>query len=206
MFWNDATSNSAGTGILIALPDYKIWQNYQCGYGRLQILSIEINSKKFLIINLYNHNNENEQVDLLVSLNDALAHFGMIDDHTFVISGDFNFIYDTSLDARGGNPTLKLRSLAQITKICDKYDLCDIFRIRHPDSKRFTFRTKNWKIHRRVDHFLVSNIAQETVHAVCILPSVRSDHSPILLSIINWFCKTRCKEEKTNQKKYWKEI
>ena len=59
MFWNDATSNSAGTGILIALPDYKILQNYQCGYGRLQILSIEINSKKLLIINLYNHNNEN---------------------------------------------------------------------------------------------------------------------------------------------------
>ena len=47
MLWNDATSNSAGTGILIALPDYKILQNYQCGYGRLQILSIEINSNKF---------------------------------------------------------------------------------------------------------------------------------------------------------------
>ena len=124
MLWNDATSNSAGTGILIALPDYKILQNYQCGSGRLQILSIEINSKKFLIINLYNHNNGNGQVDLLVSLNDALAHFGVIDDHTIVISGDFNLIYDTSLDARGGNPTLKLRSLAQITKICDKYDLC----------------------------------------------------------------------------------
>ena len=122
-------------------------------------------------------------MDLLVSLNDALANFGVIDDHTIVISGYFNFIYDTSLDARGGNPTLKLRSLAQITKICEKYDLCDIFRIRHPDSKRFTFRTKNGKIHRRLDHFLVSNIAQETVHAVCILPSVKSDHSPILLSI-----------------------
>ena len=54
--------------------------------------------------------------------------------------------------------------------------------IRHLKHKRFTFRTTNGNIHRRLDHFLISNIIQESIKSVSVLPSIRSDHSPILLT------------------------
>ena len=39
---------------------------------------------------------------------------------------------DKTLDAQGGTPLLKLSSIAEITKIAEKHDLCDIFRIKTP--------------------------------------------------------------------------
>ena len=183
-FFNDATSNSAGVAILLNIEkEYKVLKYFQDNLGRIQILSIICDENKFLIVNVYNHNQENDQVELLKKMNDALDTFGDLTDHDIIVSGDFNFIYDANLDAKGGNPSLKLRSLAKVTEICEKYDLCDIFRVRHPLSKRFTFRTNNRNINRRLDHFLISNVMQESVRSVTILPSVRSDHSPILLSL-----------------------
>ena len=187
IYFNDNTSNSAGVAILIDLKrDYEILKYFQDDQGRIQILSIIIDDQNFLIINIYNHNLENEQVQLLENMNDALDNFGDLNNYKIIMSGDLNFIYDRNLDATGGNPTMKLRSLAKITKICEEYDLCDIFRIRHPTHKRFTFRTINGNIHRRLDHFLISNIIQESVKSVSVLPSVRSDHSPILLIFKNF--------------------
>ena len=58
-------------------------------------------------------------------MNDALDNF-YIFDHSIIMSGDFNFIYVTNLDSLGGTPTLKLESLAEITKIREQYDLCDM--------------------------------------------------------------------------------
>jgi exodeoxyribonuclease-3 len=183
-YFNDGTSNSAGVAVLFTLQsNYEVVIYFNDKNGCLQILSIILEGAKLLVVNIYNYNHEKEQVDLLVSLNDALDNFDYSDDHKIILAGDFNFIYDLSLDSRGGNPSLKLKSLAEITRIREKLDLCDIFRVRFPNSKRYTFRTKNGKICRQLDHFLISNEMQECVSAVGILPSIRSDHSPIILSL-----------------------
>ena len=185
-YFNDATSNSAGVAIILAFNrDYEILKYYQDEQGRLQIMSIAFDNNKYLVINIYNYNKEHEQVDLLVKLDDALENFGIFDDHKIILSGDFNFVYDLKLDTLGGNPTLKLNSLTQIAKMCEKLDLCDIFRVRYPTSRGFTFRIKNINICRRLDHILISNASQESVRSVKVLPSVKSDHSPILVSFKN---------------------
>ena len=44
--------------------------------------------------------------------------------------GDFNFLFDSKLDAEGGNPTTKKKSLAKLTELKKSYDLCDIWRVR----------------------------------------------------------------------------
>ena len=60
-------------------------------------------------------------------------------DKRIVLVGDFNFFFDTSLESYGGKPTLKKKSIA---KFIEKFDLCDIWRIRNPKTKRFTFCQK----------------------------------------------------------------
>ena len=56
-----------------------------------------------------------------------------------VLAGDFNFFFDTSLDSYVGKPTLEKKSIAKFIKLKEKFDLCDIWRIRNPKTKRYTF-------------------------------------------------------------------
>ena len=63
------------------------------------------------------------------------------------------------------------------------YDLVDIWRIRNPTDRRFTWRQKSPLIQRRLDYWLTSNDLQEDVELVEIITAIRSDHSAITLSV-----------------------
>ena len=39
---------------------------------------------------------------------------------------DFNLFFDSKLDAPGGNPTMKKKSLAKFIELKESYGLCDI--------------------------------------------------------------------------------
>ena len=64
-----------------------------------------------------------------------LENFGDVTDHEIILGGDFNFVFSKELDTSGITGDVKLRSIAAITKIMEKYDLIDIYRVRHPDKK-----------------------------------------------------------------------
>ena len=106
-------------------------------------------------------------------------------ENEIIIGGDFNFIFDKKLDAYGGRPELKLHSIAEVNKIISKFDLCDIFRIRNPEKKMFTFRKPTPRLFRRLDFFLCSNSLKDNILKTDIFASIESDHSPIVLSLGN---------------------
>ena len=60
-----------------------------------------------------------------------------------VLTGDFNFFFDSSLDYFGGKPTLKKKSISKFIELKGKFDSCDISRIRNPKTKRYIFRQKH---------------------------------------------------------------
>ena len=72
-----------------------------------------------------------------------------------------------------------MNSLTQLLSIMSERDLCDLFRVRHPDTKRFIWRHKNSFLQRRLDNFLVSEYSQEQIDIFDIIPSVQSDHSTL---------------------------
>ena len=154
--------------------------------GRIIIIDLILDDEKYLLINLYNANTESEQLNTINCLNNLLSNHNLDGDYKPIFTGDLNFIFDTNLDALGGTPTLKTKSLAAIFKLLDKLDVCDIFRIRHPNKKRFTFRQKNRNreiVHRRLDYIFLSNCLQENAKKIDVLPSFLSDHSPVLLTL-----------------------
>ena len=59
------------------------------------------------------------------------------------MAGDFNLFFDSKLDAQGGNPTIKKKSLTKLIEVKESYDLCDIRRVRNTKSRRFTFTQKH---------------------------------------------------------------
>ena len=75
----------------------------------------------------------------------------------------------------------KIISLAKLIEIKETLYLCDIWRIRNPNVKRFTFRQNDVSgfIKKRLDFFLISNILQGSIRKTDVLASFCTDHSPI---------------------------
>ena len=94
-----------------------------------------------------------------------------------VIGGDFNVTFDSNLDCLGGSTDQK-ESIKVLEEICLDMDLVDIWRIRNPDKRLFTWKQT---IKRRLDFWLISDICQDEVEQVKIIPSIKSDHSAITL-------------------------
>ena len=152
--------------------------------GRIIVLEAEIDDEIFLLINLYNPNTEAEQVKTLCELERMLDIFSLDSYKNILFAGDFNCFFNSNLEASGGNPALKKKSVSKLIQLLEKYDLIDIWRIRNPFSKRYTFRKNHFSgyIQRRLDYIFVSNTLQESLQQTSILPSFCSDHSPILVS------------------------
>ena len=93
--------------------------------------------------------------------------------------------FNTSLEIQGGNPILKKKSLPELIEIRETFNLCDIWRIRNPKSKFFTFHQNHvsGRIQRRLDYFLISNFLEETVIRADVLASFCSGHGPIIFTI-----------------------
>ena len=61
-------------------------------------------------------------------------------DYKLVLGGDLNFIQDTMYDSDGGTPTLRHSSIAELPHLQSQRDQVDIWRIRNPSVKKFTYR------------------------------------------------------------------
>ena len=89
------------------------------------------------------------------------------------MAGDFNLFFNSKLEAQGGNPTLKKKSLAKLIEFKETCDLCVTFTQKH----------NSGFIQRRLDYILISNTPQEFVTMTDILTPISTDHSPVLFSL-----------------------
>ena len=149
--------------------------------GRYIIIEGEVESSKFLFVNIYAHNKIQEQCRFFDNLNEALDDFVKDKELRIVVGGDFNVTFNPGIDCCGGNPTQKESALKVLHDLRLDFDLVDIWRLRNPETKRFTWRQKNPFIQRRLDYWLISDVCQEEIDKADIIPSINSDHSAIIL-------------------------
>ena len=118
-----------------------------------------------------------------------LENFEIFCSKNVILAGDFNLFLNKKLDCKGGNPSLKKHSLSHLIKLIQTFDLCDIWRIRNPKKKYFTFRQKHFSgvIQRRLDYLFVSSNLQETISNVNIMNAFSTDHSPVFCSFMKGF-------------------
>ena len=64
------------------------------------------------------------------------------EDTQLIWGGYFNSFFDCKLDEDGGNPKLKIQSITKLVSIISENDLCDIFRVRNPEMKCYTWHRK----------------------------------------------------------------
>ena len=171
-------------GVLIAFREglhFTVEKEMKDSKGRILMLKSVIQNSKYLLINFYNANTEQQQVDTLKDVSSMLDQIDLDSEYKLIWGGDFNFYFDLSLEADGGKPSIKLMSLAKFESIKQKLDLCDVWRIRNPDSRRFTYRSKSPFLQCRLDYLFISDSIQEDVNQIDILAALNSDHSPVYL-------------------------
>ena len=191
LIMSQGTSNSKGTAILFGSKlNYSIREQYLDGNGRYVIIWCEIQGNNFLLINSYLPNLENDQVALLKNMIEVINKVDYPFDTHIIWGGDFNFNFNLELEASGGNPTLKLNTVETMETIMLDLDLCDIWRIRNPFQKRFTWRGKGQGRSSNPDHLLlrrlyifISDELQPYVEDCDITPAPSTDHSAITLHL-----------------------
>ena len=77
------------------------------------------------------------------------------------------------------------------------YELCDIWRIRNKNTKRYIYRQRTPFIQRRLDYIFVSSDLQDCIKTTDVIPSVNTDHSAVYLQI-------RVLNENRRGRSYWK--
>ena len=83
----------------------------------------------------------------------------------------------------GGNYKPKVKSISLLETIMEELNICDIWRVRNPDSTRYTWKTLNLLVQRRLDFFLISNDLQIHIGKADIKPAISTDHSAITLEL-----------------------
>ena len=146
--------------------------------GRILMLKSIIQNSKYLMINLYNANTEQQQVHTLEDVRSVLDQIDLDSEYKLIWGDNFNFYFDLSLEADGGKPSIKLMSLAKFESI-NKSLICVMCgELGTPDSRRFTYHSKSPFFQRRLAYFVISNSIQEDVNQIDILASIISNHSP----------------------------
>ena len=140
-----------------------------------------------MVINLYNSNTEPEQLQTLHELQTIVLKFDVNEYNHIIFSGDFNMFFSASLEETSGNAKLKTRMVGKFLEIKDKFDLCDIWRIKHPKTKTLTFRQKHFSgfIQRRLAYTFVSQNFQERTRNVDLFNAVSTDHLPVFCFLLN---------------------
>ena len=100
-----------------------------------------------------------------------------------IIGGDFNCPLNPVYDKKGGNLNQRKSVVEYIDCLQNELDLVDIWRIKNPNTKSYTWSQKFPTIFCRLDYWLISNNLYDLVKSTDIIPAIRTDHDAITLDI-----------------------
>ena len=181
LFFAHGSNHSCGVMILVRSDLDFNPRSISCDdEGRSIIIEAEVQGSPFLFVNIYAPNKVQDQCRFFDKLNKNIEDRVVNEELRIIIGGDFNVTLDSDLDCSGGRPFRK-DSVKHIQDLCLDFDLVDIWRIRNPDSKLFTWRQRNPFIQRRLDYWLISDVCQDDIEMSDIIPLINSDHSAIFL-------------------------
>ena len=148
-------------------------------------VDVSVNDSEYILINLHNANNEKKQINVFSNMFALLKKFDINPKKQIIMAGDFNLLFDSKLDAQGGNPTMKKKPIAKLIELKESYGLCHIWRVRNKKSKQCTFTQQHSSgfIQHRLDYIFILNTLQELVTTTEILAPISTDHCSVILSL-----------------------
>ena len=182
-FFSHGKTNSCGVLTLIGDSiDFKLLDKVIDDKGRYILLHCNIQNTQILLINSYFPNLESQQVEFIRSISDSISCMNIGNSTQIIWGGDFNFCF-SCIDTDGGNYKPKQKVINLMENTLTNLELSDIWRIRNPDSRQYTWKTINPIVQRRLDFFLIANDLQPLVINSDIVSAIDTDHNVIILDI-----------------------
>ena len=173
------TSQSAGVAILFNKQlKCEILYVEPDNNGRMLIAECKINDCKFTLVNVYGYNTDNPGFFLnMINRIEQIEDVGHL-----CIGGDFNCIMDPSMDRHSSDRNY-VQSANVLKDYCERINMSDIWRLHNPQARRYTWHRNKHMSASRIDMFLIHEDLSDMVIEADIIPSIRSDHSLITLTV-----------------------
>ena len=178
------SNNSRGVAILLKRGvDFCIRSKILDPLGRFIILKAEIADTTYVLINIYAPNKDKEIVKFFQDLTTVLKKENLDTEENIIVGGDFNCPINPIIDKKGGLLTPQKLVVDSIECFQENFDLIDIWRVKNPGIKSFTWSQKCPKIFCRLDYWLISNNLQDLVISTDICPAIKTDHPAIIMEV-----------------------
>lgn len=149
------------------------------------------------LFNVYGPNNDNNAARFYDHLLAVLKKEDLAYEDKIIIGGDFNCPLNPILDKQGGITITRRKIVDRIEEIQTTFNLHDIWRVKNPNKKSFTWSQKSPFIFCRLDYWLISDTLQDSIKNVDMIAAIKTDHSAIVLHLQDV-------EETTRGPGYWK--
>lgn len=193
--WNNNTSRRGGTAILVKNDNnFVVANTKKLHEGRTTIVEIRNDDdkdlNKMVIVNVYAPANSiQERLRYFENLDrDLEIYFQNVkDNHELIITGDFNCVLE-QWDKSKPFCLAKEQSSQFLRSIMSKYGLNDAWRKLNGNKQQYTWRqldktNENRNTACRLDRWLVKNTLIGNVAKCKIVPSILSDHLPVILKL-----------------------
>lgn len=197
IFLTEYGSESVGVGIIIRNNDkFRVDNVIKDPLGRFVAVTGDHEEGRFLISSFYcpSQNNDIKKFveDDLIGMISSLEQDNCLPQY-LVIAGDTNTPL-TLKDKEGGSKVLKQGAINSFLGMQEKYNLQDIFRVKQPDSSKFSWERLNPSIIReRIDVIFTSIDLQDNIPEADIIPRFKtcSDHGMPIIHIKGFGIQTR---------------
>lgn len=164
IIFSHGSTNARGVAVLIR-SGLDIFQHEYCdSKGRLIMLNAQIKDKNYFLINLYGPNKDAEAVCLYQDLSTTLRGIDLDSDSNVIEGGDFNCPLDPTVDKKGGILIPRQHVINSIESIQNEFSLHDIWRIKNPNTRSYTWSKSSPFIFYRLDYWLISDNLKRFSH------------------------------------------
>ena len=183
-FFSHASANARGVAVLIRKGLYIVIEHeLRDSDGRMLLLKMLMNEKKYFLVNVYGPNKDAEAIKFFQYLSTTLRGMDFESDDNVIIRGDFNCPLDPAKDKKGGILSPRQHLINSIENIQSEFNLRDIWRVKNPTTLSFTWGKTSPFIFCRLDYWLISDSLHDLVTQVDIIASIKTDHSAIVLEL-----------------------
>lgn len=149
--------------------------------GRLLVVKADIEGNIFYLVNVYAPNIGYERLRFFSVLSTVLKQ--CFNDGGVIIGGDWNCTENSLVDRNTEEP--HIQSSSCLLKIIRAADLLDIWRVKHPDVRQYTWvKVNSGRVSAaRLDRIYVSTFLSSQITECSIIPMSFTDHKLVLTVI-----------------------